>query len=331
MSLHDFRLEGRAGYRRDEPAQVRVGLVNLMPDAAFVATESQFRDLILAASGPETVKLELFTLPQLGRTGKALVHAQGRYSPIEALFDLSLDGLIVTGTEPKQSNLRQEPYWRDLTRTIDWAAAHTTSSIFSCLAAHAAVLHLDGIERRRMPVKLTGVVACAKTFPHWATANSPDPWHIPHSRWNDLSEDGLIARGYQILTRSPQAGADMFARNCGSQFICLQGHPEYQADTLQREYRRDVHRYLAQESGAYPQLPVNVFDKVVSAELEAIAAAAASTRDPRLLEQVSRLTRSKPQQAPWAAPAVQFYRNWLQVLAAGARAAVTKPGVTLAP
>ena len=64
------------------------------------------------------------------------------------MWDTRLDGLIVTGTEPKSKNLDDEPYWAALPQVIDWAREHTHSTIWSCLAAHAAVLHTDGIERR---------------------------------------------------------------------------------------------------------------------------------------------------------------------------------------
>ncbi len=61
-----------------------------------------------------------------------------------------LDGLIVTGTEPRAPSLSRRAV---LGLALDAArrlGARTTrvSTVWSCLAAHAAVLHLDGIGRR---------------------------------------------------------------------------------------------------------------------------------------------------------------------------------------
>ena len=66
------------------------------------------------------------------------------------------DALIVTGTEPVAPLLSDEPYWERLRELLQWAQANTTSSIWSCLAAHAAVELLDGIRRRRLGTSAVG-------------------------------------------------------------------------------------------------------------------------------------------------------------------------------
>ena len=74
-------------------------------------------------------------------------------------MDGELDALIITGAQPHAARLSEEPYWEELIELIDWAKEHTASTILSCLAAHAGVLYLDGIERRPFPEKCTGVFA----------------------------------------------------------------------------------------------------------------------------------------------------------------------------
>ena len=70
----------------------------------------------------------------------------------------------------------------------------------------------------------------------------------------------MTACGYRILTRSAVAGVDMFVRQDKSFRLFFQGHPEYEATTLLREYRRDVGRYLRGERDDYPGLPLDYFD-----------------------------------------------------------------------
>ena len=70
---------------------------------------------------------------------------------------------------------------------------------------------------------------------------------IAHSRWNELPEDELLANGYAILTRSTAAGVDAFVKQGRSLCLFFQGHPEYDARALLREYRRDLGRFLRHE------------------------------------------------------------------------------------
>ena len=314
MSLRDVSVEEGRGSVPVGGRPLTIGLVNLMPDATFIATESQFRQLLTAGATRAAFQLKLFTLPSLARAGSVLDYANARYETTEQLYEQSLDGLIITGTEPKQADLRREPYWADMTRLIDWAAINTASTIFSCLVAHVAVLHLDGVERRRMPGKLTGVMACAKTGQHWLTDGAPEVWHTPHSRWNDVSEADLTAHGYQVLVRSEVAGADLFVKTVGSRFVFLQGHPEYDGDSLQKEYRRDVRRFLTGESQAHPSLPANVFAPEVAEQLQELAQRAIATRDEGVYDAVSRLALAGPVAPHWRPDAVRLYRNWLSHL-----------------
>src|SRR5205085_7346014 len=124
-------------------------------------------------------------------------------------------------------------YWASLANVIDWAEHNTSSTIFSCLAAHAAVLHLDGIHRHPLADKCCGVYDCLKVSDDPIVAGAPSPVRMPHSRWNDLREGHLASNGYRVLARSA-AGADLFVKQWRSLFVFFQGHPEYDSDSLLR-------------------------------------------------------------------------------------------------
>ena len=248
-----------------------IGLVNNMPDGALKTTERQFRELLEAAAGTHRVHLRLFSLPEAPRGHASLAYIAENYENFTSIWTSRLDALIVTGTEPRTALLKEEPYWQSLTRLVDWAQENTTSTIWSCLAAHAAVYHLDGIARQRFPEKLSGVFDCMRAGQHHILAEAPAAWRIPHSRSNDLPAAALTAAGYQILSTSPIAGVDMFIKQGRSLFVFLQGHPEYDADSLLREYHRDVGRFLRGEREAYPQMPRDYFAVAAARELAATA------------------------------------------------------------
>src|SRR5207342_3515086 len=123
----------------------------------------------------------------------------------------------------------------------------TISTVWSCLASHAAVLHLDGVARIPLDEKCFGVFACEAIPNRPYTAGLPKQFRMPHARLNGLAESTLLAKGYDIITRSHEAGVDMFARRGESLFLFLQGHPEYGVHSLLNEYRRDIGRFLRGE------------------------------------------------------------------------------------
>jgi homoserine O-succinyltransferase len=292
-----------------------IGLVNNMPDPALETTERQFLELLQAAAGDVAVRLRLYSLPNVPRSeaGRRRVSS---YLSLDELWASELDGLIVTGTEPRAPALTDEPYWSSLTRVIDWAEHNVASAVWSCLAAYAAVLHLDGITRHLLDDKQFGIFDCAIVAEHPLTAGLVDPVRIAHSRWNALSEQTLASRGYTILSRSAQAGVDTFVKQGKSLFVFFQGHPEYDERALLREYRRDIGRFLRRKREGYPAIPQGYFDPVAAGVLAAFREIAMLERRQSMLDSFplafleARIRRSS------RAAAVQIYANWLSYLRA---------------
>ena len=240
---------------------INIGLINNMPDSALISTERQLFELLNAAAGRLPVRLQLYTLPMIPRTDWGRQYMSRFYSDIDDLWDGDLDGLIVTGAEPQAPNLAEEPYWSSLGQVIDWARENTVSAVWSCLAVHGAVLHLDGINRHQLDAKCIGVFDQAKVRDHPLIQGTPSQLRIPHSRWNEVREDTLALSGYSILTKSADAGVDIFVKQQkNSLFVYFQGHPEYEAQSLLGEYRRDVGRFLRREIESYPTMPKGYFD-----------------------------------------------------------------------
>ncbi len=313
MSAFAVAAASRAAQQPERP--LLVGLVNNMPDAALCATERQYGRLLAAATGDVPVRLLLFSLPEVPRGDAATAHIHQYYEDFAALRDTRLDGLIVTGIPPRAPCLEDEPYWPSLTRLIDWAEEYTLSAVWSCLAAHAAVLHLDGVGRRALPEKLSGLYECVRAADHPILAGTPYRWRVPHSRYNELPQGALIAAGYRMLSTSAAAGADIFCKERASLFLFLQGHPEYDASALLREYRRDVGAYLAGRSENYPRMPRAYFDKSEAAAFGAFRRRALVRRDPDLLESFPAAAAEARLTQGWHGLAVRLYANWLSYLA----------------
>lgn len=299
--------------------QLTIGLVNNMSDGALDATERQFVSLLESASDDLSIRLLLYSLPGINRSEAAARHVEKHYQSTVQLADTPLDGLIVTGREPLTANLADEPYWDSFTRVLDWARTHTSSSIWSCLAAHAAVLSMDGIRRVRSDRKNSGIYDCERVLDHPLVAGAPAHFRLPHSRWNGLPEEELARNGYTVLTRTVGAGVDTFVRENGSLFIFFQGHPEYEAHTLLLEYRRDVARYLRGETASYPCIPCGYFDRDTTDALTDLAREAQLFPREALIGAVAGVLDRATIVNSWRSTADFVYRNWLGYLRAQKR------------
>lgn len=289
-----------------------IGLINNMPDAALMATERQLFDLLGAAAEGLVVRLHFYTMEATPRSEWGRDYVRRYYRGTDDLLNGSLDGIIVTGTEPRAASLAKEPYWPAFVQLLDWATENTASSVYSCLAVHGAVLHMDGVERHALPAKCVGVFAQTKTKNHPLMHNVPASFRIPHARWNEVKEGALASCGYSILSKSAEAGVDCFVKqHKKSLFVHFQGHPEYETQSLLGEYRRDLGRFLRGENEVCPTIPRGYLDPEVEEILTAFRQKALSARRPELFGEFPADQLAKDLTNHWRRPAQRIYRNWL--------------------
>jgi homoserine O-succinyltransferase len=290
-----------------------------MPDSAFEETERQFIGLLESAAreiGEITVRYSRYSLPGLQRSAAIEQRLARDYSPVDRIYGGRPDGLIVTGTEPLTDDLRTESYWEPLTELITWAEGSTASALLSCLAAHAAALLFDGIERHTLAVKCSGVFVQAIRTDHPLTEGLGGLVRMPHSRLNDLPSALLQADGYANLIESPEMTWTVAVKDRGScTFVLVQGHPEYSTTSLLREYRRDLQRFLRGERSAVPAIPVGYVDAESHGLLESFEARVlANPSDPELIrdfpfEPVKQLLVNT-----WHDSGARLYANWLRLI-----------------
>ena len=283
-----------------EPGALRIGLLNNGSARTGASTARRFRDACTRTGA--TFSFAAFSMERI----------EG-HEPAGRLFDAGLDALVVTGMEPSAPRLDQERVWPLLTRVVDWAVGSRLPVIWSCLAAHACALHLDAVDRRPLPSKLSGLHRCSLTDASDVhAAGLPTSWLAPHSRLNDLPPHVLEDAGYRILSRLDDGGADMFVRP-GLKFLFMQGHPEYDGRSLLLEYRRDIRRFLTGESGSQPSVPCACVDAASQSVLERRARAAPrAVGDAAFLSEVlDEIDRIETPACGWREVADTVFGNWL--------------------
>src|SRR5438105_5640416 len=294
---------------------LKIAFINNMPDPALEDTEMQFFELLNAVADDIPVCLKLYSLPGIPRGDRGRQHLSDFYFNFDDLWNSRFDAVIVTGTEPCSLNLRDEPYWPVLAEFLDWAERNTVSAVLSCLAAHASVLHSDGIDRHRLSDKQFGVFASSRVVDHALTSRAGDLLRFPHSRWNEVREDALTSCGYVVLAKSAEAGVDSFVKKKkNSLFVHFQGHPEYEARTLLKEYRRDIKRFLRRERDTYPSAPQGYFDEAATALLGSSRERALSDSRDEVMAAFPEAAIVSSLQNGWQASAICVYSNWLEYL-----------------
>ncbi len=294
---------------------LEIGIVNNMPDAALRRTERQFVGLLQAAAGDRPVRVRMFALPGVPRAEPYRSYTRAAYHDLAALTEGRLDGLIVTGTEPRARDLADEPYWPAFGELADWAVSGTLSTFWSCLAAHAAVQHLDGVHRRRFHTKLSGVYRCARTGDHPLLAGLPRAFPVPHSRYNGLEAYEIEIAGYHVLTRAEEVPVDLFVRDGASLQVFAQGHPEYDANSLLKEYRRDLRRYLSGERDDIPAPPHGYLSPQAAAAFAVFGEECRRDRGEALAARMPYALAERTLDAVWRPAAVTLFRNWLALIA----------------
>ncbi len=233
-------------------------LVNNMPDAAFGATERQFVNLLDAGSGCRTVSISRHTMAGVPRGERIRDRIAAGYRPLDDIVDNPPDLLVVTGSNPIESRIEEEPYWADLHGLLKWGSENVSAMLLSCLSAHAALAVFDGLERTTLPAKCTGVFAQEVNPTHSLAARFHSPVRLPHSRLNTVPLDAVLGAGYQVLLQSEQVGWSVATKTVGrSDVVLVQSHPEYDPSSLVREYARDVRRYVNREQDQLPCLPTD--------------------------------------------------------------------------
>jgi homoserine O-succinyltransferase len=137
----------------------------------------------------------------------------------------------------------------------------------------------------------------------------------PHSRRNGLNYQDLVRHNYQVLTYDDESGADTFVKQRRSLFVFLQGHPEYVDESLAREYRRDMNRFLRGEQSTAPTIPTDYFPAQVERTLAAFAERAWLERSADLMAAFPDAGAFGSGQPSWRKSAIRLYSNWLELVA----------------
>lgn len=243
-----FMKKGRATHQDIRPLEIAI--MNLMPDK--ITTETQL--LRVLGNSPLQVNITLIKTASYKSKTTSAKHLKNFYKTFESIKNKKFDGLIITGTPVEHLPFEEVKYWDELTKIMDWSEHNVTSTFHICWAAQAGLYHKYGIKKYKLDKKISGV------FPHHRSKDHSkilrgfdDIFFVPQSRNTEIrKEDIEKITELEILSESNESGVYLIADKKGKNFY-ITGHSEYDEDTLNREYVRDV------KKGINVEIPKNYY------------------------------------------------------------------------
>ncbi len=229
---------------------LRLILVNLMPTK--VATETQI--LRKLSNTPLQVQVTLLCMDSHDPKNGSAQHLDTFYRVFDQIRDERFDGMIITGAPVEHLDFEQVDYWDELCALMDWSNDHVHSTLHICWGALAGIYHHYGVEKHRLPRKLTGLFEHRLVKPTSPLLRGfDDRFWAPHSRFSGVEPEEIAnQRQLEVLAQSDEAGI-YAAKSMDSRHFFVFGHPEYDRLTLAEEYARDL------EAGIEGTLPVHYF------------------------------------------------------------------------
>ena len=231
--------EYRAMHQDIRPLNVLI--LNLMPTK--IVTETQI--LRKLSNTPLQVQVELLRTSSYQSQHTDEDHLESFYTTFEQVRNRRFDGMIITGAPVENMEFQQVDYWEELCEIMEWSKSHVHSTLHICWGAQAGLYYHHGIEKRSLPKKLFGVYETMVLKP-----SSPlfrgfdDIFYAPNSRYTEVwKADILKVPELELVAYSPEAGVYAVKSQDSRQFFVM-GHPEYDPDTLAREYWRDRNKGL---------------------------------------------------------------------------------------
>jgi len=225
-------------------------ILNLMPTK--IVTETQL--LRKLSNTPLQIQVELLQTASHQSQNTDGDHLASFYTTFDEVKDRNFDGLIITGAPVENLEFSEVDYWSELCEIMEWSKSHVHSTLHICWGAQAGLYYHYGIQKRTLDQKLFGV------FDHQVLKpSSPlfrgfdDLFAAPNSRYTEVWESDILnVPQLELMAKGEESGVFAVKTTDSRQFFIL-GHPEYDPDTLAREYFRDV------DKGLNIQVPANYF------------------------------------------------------------------------
>lgn len=216
-------------------------ILNLMPTK--IVTETQL--LRKLSNTPLQIHVQLLKTSSHVSQNTDSHHLDSFYTTFDQIRDNHYDGMIITGAPVENLDFEEVDYWDELCQIMEWTRTHVHSTFHICWGAQAGLYYHYHIQKHTLPQKLFGIYQheiVRKQSPLFRGFD--DRFYAPHSRYTEVHlEDIQSIPELELLATSREAGV-FGVKSMDNRRFFIFAHPEYDEDTLAREYFRDVNRGL---------------------------------------------------------------------------------------
>lgn len=220
---------------------LKIGILNLMP----LKHETEIQLLRALSNTPLQVDVTFVYVETHVSKNTPVSHLNQFYSTFSDIKDHKFDGFIITGAPVEQMEFEEVTYWEELKEIMDWTTTNVTSTFHICWGAQAGLYHHYGINKEALDSKMFGI------FEHKVLHRKTplmrgfdDVFLAPHSRHTQVPVEAIRANAaLELLAESDIAGAFIVVSKDGKR-VFVMGHPEYDRNTLDGEYKRDIGKGL---------------------------------------------------------------------------------------
>lgn len=229
---------------------LQIAILNLMP----IKHDTEIQLMRALSNTPLQVDITFVCMETHVSKNTPASHLNKFYSKFSEIKDRHFDGLIITGAPVEQIEFEEVNYWEELKELMDWSDTNVFSTLHICWGAQAGLYYRYGINKSRLDKKAFGI------FEHKVIHRKvplmrgfDDIFLAPHSRHTVVSKDEIEAcEDLTILAESDMAGVFVAIGKEGKHIFVL-GHPEYDRETLDIEYKRD------RDKGLDIEIPYNYY------------------------------------------------------------------------
>lgn len=220
---------------------LEIAIINLMPTK--IVTETQLMRLL--SNSPLQVNITLISTETYVGKNTPLEHLQKFYKSFNDIKNRKFDGMIITGAPVEEIDFSEVKYWKELEEIFDFAKKNVTSTLFICWGAQAALHYFYGIDKYPLEKKMFGVYKHKKLVKYdRLLKGTDDRFFMPHSRHTAIHEEDIKKNKDLVLLATSKEAGPAIIRSKDNKFIFITGHAEYDRDTLELEYKRDLDKGL---------------------------------------------------------------------------------------
>lgn len=232
--------ENRALHQDIRPLQICI--LNLMP----LKEDTELQLLRALSNTPLQIDVSFMRVSSHQALNTSPNHLNRFYNTWDELRDNTYDGMIITGAPVEQLQFEEVDYWKELCNIFEWTKTNVTSTFHICWGAQAGLYYHYGLKKIMLPEKLFGIYrhkVLQRKVP--LVRGFDDIFLMPHSRYTAVPAKAIHeCRDLVVLAESDEAGVMLCMSRDGRQIFSM-GHAEYDRQTLDKEYRRDVAKDLA--------------------------------------------------------------------------------------